>query len=159
MERKTLVFAILLIGLLCCISATAQEQYPDGARGNTPIVDVWMHDTAEQGVDYLVLQFTAEHTYTLGQHVGPYQIDPVEEGAYVWNPDASLLQITVTSATNPDRVGNTYTYTQVVVTEKTLSWTDHEGDRIEYTRGILADLPAPITTVESSTWAEIKSMF
>lgn len=160
MERKTLVSVVLLIGVLCWMSpmAWAQERAETGEK--TGIVDVWMHVVDQEGVDYLVLDFKADNTYALGQHVGPYQIEPLEEGSYVWKEEEKVLEMTVTSSTqDPERVGNTYTYTEVEVTEQTLSWTDEHGERIEYTRGVLIDSPAPITAVKSCTWGQIKRMF
>ena len=123
------------------------------------IADVWMHPVTKEGVDYLVLELKADNVYALGQHVGPYQIEPLEEGSYVWKEAEKVLKITITSSTKPERVGNTYTYTEVEVTEKTLSWTDEDGERVEYTRGMPLDLPTPNTAVESCTWGQIKGMF
>lgn len=161
MERKTLVSVVLLIGILCWMSPMVWAQEgPVVIAAELGIVDVWMHVVDEEGVDYLVLELKADHTYALGQHVGPYQIEPLEEGSYVWKEEENVLKMTVTSSTQePERVGTTYTYTEVEVTEETLSWTEEDGERMEYTRGILVDSPAPISAVKSCTWGQIKGMF
>ena len=123
------------------------------------IADVWMHEVDEEGVDYQVLELKADNAYALGQHVGPYQIEPLEEGAYVWKEEEKVLEMTVTSSTqDPERVGNTYSYTEVEVTEETLSWMDEDGKRMAFTRGILVDSPTPPTAVKSRTWGQIKRL-
>jgi len=139
--------------------AWAQDE-PRVLGGGTGIIALWTHIVAEEGVDYLVLDLKADNTYALGQHVGPYQIEWVEEGSYVWNEEENVLKMTVTSSTKePERVGNTYTYTEVEVTEQTLLWTDEHGEWIEYTRGMPLDMPAPISAVKRFTWGQIKRMF
>ncbi|MCD6335366.1 MAG: META domain-containing protein [Candidatus Latescibacteria bacterium] len=123
------------------------------------IADVWMHGVDKEEVDYLVLKLKADNTYALGQHVGHYQIEPLEEGAYVWKEEEKVLEMTVTSSTqDPERVGKIYTYTEVEVTGETLSWTDEDGERMAFTRGILEDSPAPNTAVKSCTWGQIKRL-
>ena len=124
------------------------------------IADVWMYVVDKEGVDYQVLELKVDNAYALGQHVGPYQIEPLEEGSYVWHEEEKVLEMTVTSSTqDSERVGKTYTYTEVEVIGEMLSWTDEDGERIELTRGILVDSPAPPTSVKSCTWGQIKGMF
>lgn len=159
MERSSLLYVVLLIGVLCWMSPMAWAQDDPRVRddGGSGIIDLWMRIVAEEGVDYLVLDLKADNTYALGQHVRPYQIEWLEEGSYAWDEEKKELKMTVTSSTRePERVGSTYTYTDVEVTEQTLSWTDEHGERIEYTRGILFDLPVPVSPC---SWGEIKAMF